>query len=160
MAARGFSFVELIILLAVMGILAGVVGFSLNRRGLELNRAANDALSLVQAARFEAIKRNRVAVLGINNGTFRVFVDQNNNGSLDSGEFERSIRLADYGSSLGLDLSFDGASAFRWSPEGLPWQTGSTTLTSGFIGLSSSAGTQRICVNGAGLVKKVEGSQC
>lgn len=67
----GFSLVEVLVVLAILGILATISGMALSSymARADLKRAARTVVSLCQTARIEAIKRNRSTAVVFNNAT-------------------------------------------------------------------------------------------
>jgi len=147
---------EILIVVAIVGILATILPFVFNRRGLELGRATNDILNLIQVARFEAIKRNRPVIVSVENNAVRSFVDSNNNASFDTGEFNRLVRLSGYGTALALSTNLSN-SKFLWTADGLPQRVGSTAFVSGTIALQSAGTWRCIKLSQAGRLRKDEG---
>lgn len=100
LGARGYSLVELLVVLAICGILLSVAlpSFASFARDARLSSAANDLLSAVALARSEAIKRGaRVTLCTSSSGTacepgvgwhsgWVLFVDTNEDGALASTE--------------------------------------------------------------------------
>ncbi|WP_313074747.1 GspH/FimT family pseudopilin [Melaminivora sp.] len=91
--ARGFTLIELMVTLVVLAALltTAVPGFLGFRRNAELTGAANRLVGAINAARSEAMKRNRFAmVLPIGGERWTqgwvVFVDTNDNQAFDDGD--------------------------------------------------------------------------
>lgn len=63
--ARGFTLLELLVVLAVMGLIAALVvpRFAQGRPGIELERAARGLVADLRAARVQAIASNRAVAL-------------------------------------------------------------------------------------------------
>lgn len=103
-AASGFSMIELMVVLVILGIVAAaaVPSFTSIINSNRLAAVANELTATLQAARIEASRRGiRVVVCGTTNGTtctgtpswggFLSFDDRNGNGALDAGT-ERILR--------------------------------------------------------------------
>ena len=83
---QGFSFIELLVVLAMIGTLLGIATSNLPRGDIELRQAAQSFTLTVQKARSEAIRNNKFAgVIVPTNKTFSVFIDENSNRTYDSG---------------------------------------------------------------------------
>lgn len=87
--SSGFSLIELLIALAIAGILLGV-GFVVFRPGhFAVNQAAQVVAGAVAKARFDAIKSNRTTQFQVSTagrGSYTICVDENGNGTCDTGE--------------------------------------------------------------------------
>lgn len=103
--SRGFTLVELMVVLAVLAIAVGIGvpafnGITLRNR---LAASANEVVAALQTARMEAVRRNRRVVLcpttsgttcaGTNWGRLMVFVDQDLSGNANGDE--EIVRVAD-----------------------------------------------------------------
>lgn len=88
--ANGFTLIELIITIAIAGILAGIGIPSFNQaiRNSRLTTSINRLVSAMQFARSEAIKRSKSVTVRKIGGTWSdgwtVFVDENGDGMQDS----------------------------------------------------------------------------
>jgi len=95
--SAGFSLVELLIAMAIAGILLGV-GLVVFRPGhFAVNQAAQVVSGAVAKARFDAIKDNRTAEFQVStagHGSYSICVDENENGTCDTGEV---VETQDFG---------------------------------------------------------------
>ena len=80
---RGFSIFEVLVVIAVMGILTGMIIPNLNRGDIELRQATRSFSISVQRTRSEAIRSNRFVGIDFATDSFSIFIDQNNNRSYD-----------------------------------------------------------------------------
>jgi len=86
---RGFSMVEVVIVLTVVLILAGIAipNIATAIANVRLRGAASDLSGLMQNARLTAVKNNVTYTVLFNPAsTLGAYVDLNNNGSFDAGE--------------------------------------------------------------------------
>jgi prepilin-type N-terminal cleavage/methylation domain-containing protein len=90
----GFSLVELMIVVVIMGILAGYVTYNLTSDSTKLKTYVFNTKAQFHRAKFEAIKRNRNVYIdfdsnpadgAIDNG-YTIWVDENSSGSNDAGD--------------------------------------------------------------------------
>ena len=115
----GFTLLELLIVMAIVGILGSVIATTFNRNGLELRRAANEAVSLLQVARFEAIKQNQEILVEVGSTFMRFGVDLNQNNTLE--ELERSGKMDLTKTRFGKAMTIQqGTGVFAWKSDGLP----------------------------------------
>ncbi len=83
--SQGFSIIQLIVVLAIVGILVGIAASSFPRGDIELKQAARSFAISVQKARSEAIRKNKfVGIIVPTNNSFSIFVDENSNTNYDS----------------------------------------------------------------------------
>ena len=116
---NGFTLLELLIVMAIVGILGSVMAGTLNRNGLELRRAANEAVSVLQVARFEAIKQNQEILVEVGSTFVRFGVDLNQNLTLE--EIERSGQMDLTKARFGKPMIIQqGTGVFAWKSDGLP----------------------------------------
>jgi type IV fimbrial biogenesis protein FimT len=151
--ARGFTLIELMIVLAVVGIMAGIGAPAMTAtvRSVQLSTASNDLLWSLFMARSEAIKRkSRVAVCKSADGImcahgggwqqgWLVFHDADNDGEHDAGEAVLQ-RVAPLPAELHVTGNLNVARYVSYAP------TGTTKL----LGGSFQAGTITLCRHSAG----------
>lgn len=128
-ATKGLSLVELLVVLAIVGVLVALSVGLLSADGPELRRAATDLITVFRTGRMEAIKRDLPVVVDLSGATSMgkivAFVDTDGDQSL--GPSERPLTtftLSEYKSGLELvSASFGGEplnTRLIWQPEGLP----------------------------------------
>lgn len=93
LSPRGFSLVELMVVVAILGILAAAVGMYVNTAGTKLRSFAFNLGSRFKQAKFEAIKRGRDVYIdfdfdddGLVDNGFTMWVDENNDDNEDYDE--------------------------------------------------------------------------
>ncbi len=138
--ARGVTLLELLLVMAIIGIL-GAVGFAaVPRDRFAVNQAAEGLARSFSLARLEAVRRNEFVGLHLEsvaagNG-YSLFIDANGNGHYDAGEpVIKSVRFA----SSAVNLSSVGASPAKslvFDPRGMTF--GIFTGTFEFANLSGS----------------------
>ncbi len=97
--STGFTLIELIVTMAVLSIVLAIAAYSFKDLLFKgrVTSAANELVGALNLARSEAVTRGRpVVVARIGSGSswaggWNVFVDTNDNGTLDSGEVELRI---------------------------------------------------------------------
>ncbi len=157
---RGFSLIEILIVVAVVGILLTISSFIFNRQGLELSRAARDLKGFAQTARFEAIRSNQNAYVTVSERQIQFFLDLNQNATLDSGEPRRTLEASEYSPFLRFSANFSGEAGFRWNSTGLPVQINTEGFSAGFVSLN--AGNQSACLvmSAGGRLRKGSSGEC
>lgn len=137
---HGLSLIELVIVLAVLGVLLALGTGYLRSDRLAVNQAAQSLAAQVTRARLEAIRRN--AFVGIQfltggAGGYVVFVDQNRNGTYDAGD--TPIQTVNFGQGDWAQVrltALTGPGALVFDPRGIPQDFTGATVT-----LSDRAGT-------------------
>lgn len=89
--SRGFSLIELMVVVAILGILAAAVGMHVNTAGAKIRSFAFNLGSRFKQAKFEAIKRGRDVYLdfdidksGSPDNGYTIWVDNNDDGDYDA----------------------------------------------------------------------------
>lgn len=117
---NGFTLLEVLVVMAIVGVLGTVMATSIGRNvGLELRRAANETVSLLNVARFEAIKQNQEILVEIGSSFIRYGVDQNKNNTLEPSERTGLVDLTKARFSKPFSIQ-QGTGAFAWKGDGLP----------------------------------------
>ncbi len=93
----GFTLVELLIVLSIVGILMTIVLPRIDVARFQLDAAIQEVASAVASARGQAILRQHDYVLMFEEDEDRFFVlnDMNNNGQTDAGEERRMVQLSE-----------------------------------------------------------------
>jgi len=137
---QGLSLIELVIVIAVLGILLALGTGYLPSDRLAVNQAARSLAAQVTRARLEALRRNDfvgIQFLTGGAGGYAVFVDQNQNGTYDT--TETTIQTVNFGQGDWAQVrltALTGPAALVFDPRGIPQDFTGTTLT-----LSNRAGT-------------------
>ncbi len=154
----GFTLLEILVVLAVLGILLAISPFGFNRQGPELNRAKRDIQSLIQKSRFEAVKRNKMVVLGLeqNGGKFVAVVDKDNSKTISTGDEPRwEVDLSGYVKNLKAD--FNPNSGIAWTPVGFPVQAGTGGGgQSSIVLLVGDDPKRKLCIASAGRIRSCD----
>ena len=145
----GFSLVELMVVLALVGIIAGFsMPVLLSMKAKSTVRAdARDVLSTFKHAQSEAVKRSVNICILLNTPTAgcTVFIDNDDDKVLDTGEIILSVNQLRPGS------SFEGINPAGWKPgfnaRGLP------TSGQGSVEVHSPALKMELSMSNAGFVK-------
>jgi len=133
--ARGFTLMELMIVIAIMAILAAIAApnytsFMAQRR---LNGAARQIMSDLMHARMQAVNQNNeFKITFVNSHEYQILDDDNSNGSSDSGESVRTKSVqTDYS-----DVTLSSTANPVFNPRG--------TANGATITLSNSAGSKSV----------------
>jgi len=122
----GFTLIEILLVLAVVGILVSVAMPRINLDRFRIDSGVHTVASAIAASRSQAIlqQHDMVLIFDEANREFRVLTDANNNGVADSGESLRTVDLEDgvtYGRGGAKKLtSDDGNVTFELKIGGLP----------------------------------------
>lgn len=122
----GFSLIELVIVVAIAGILTGVGVVVLRPGRFAVNQAAQTFSSAVTQTRFEAIKSNRTAEMTVSTdgfGSYQICVDENDDGTCDAGEVVEALAFGtgDYGQ-VALTASTLSNNRIRFDRRGIPME--------------------------------------
>lgn len=156
----GFSLIELLLVVLIIGILLAIGSFIFNRQSLELSRATRDLKSFAQSARFEAIRANQNAYLVVQERQVQFFVDANQNGILDSGEKSRTLEASSYSPLLRFTANFSGESGFRWNNTGLPTQLSSEGFSAGLLNLNLGSQSSCVVMSAGGRLRQGSVGEC
>ncbi|RTH01729.1 prepilin [Thermus scotoductus] len=131
----GLTLIELVIVLAVLGVLLALGTGYLRSDRLAVNQAAQSLAAQVTRARLEAIRRN--AFVGIQfstqgSGGYVVFVDANRDGTFNTGDDVVQSVTFGQGNWARVKLAgVTGASTLVFDTRGIPTSFASSTLTLG-----------------------------
>jgi prepilin-type N-terminal cleavage/methylation domain-containing protein len=149
----GFSMMELLTVIGILAILGAIAlpNFIRWRNNSQLSRATQDLYSNFQNAKLQAAKRNTVCAVLFNADNYIVFVDDDQDLTLDAGEqIFRKINWSEYPGVAVNALGFanpDNGIAF--APNGFCTDnTGS--LAAGSVSLGNSIRQTRVKVTPAG----------
>lgn len=151
MRRKALTLLELLVILAILGVLLGLGLPLLSPNRLALDTAARSLAAQVTRARLEAIRQNSFAGLTAfteGAGGYAVFVDRNGNRAYDPGE---EVQLVRFGQGdwarVRLDVSQStlGNLPFLFDPRGIPAKP--TTAT---IALTSGTATRRVIISQQG----------
>ncbi len=131
---QGFSLLELMIVIAIFGILAGVMtpSFLQWRDRSKVKGDASELRAVFESAKLRAIKHNTNVVVTFPDTTsYQAFIDTNESGARDAGEDILITRTLSPGVTITTN-TFAG-SDMAFNPRGMangPNSTGSITMTS------------------------------
>ncbi len=127
----GFSLFEVLTVIAILAIVAALaIPSFVNWRGkTQLSRAAQDLYSNFQKAKIEAVRRNTQCTVSFTSTHYLLYVDRNENFTLDAGETVISTTPwsnygavrpdASHGGGDGLTFA-NPADGIAFAPDGLP----------------------------------------
>lgn len=146
-STQGFTLVELIITVAIVGVISAIGFLLLPRQNMAMNQAQRIAASGLQFARFEAIKRNEPVTANLVVGAAEVVVVRTNDGSV-----LRRFEL-DPQSDRVVIKSVGPNGAITFNARGVATTPVERDLT---LGIASSAGFDRdLVVSGQGAISEV-----
>ncbi|GGM91123.1 prepilin [Thermus composti] len=135
----GLTLLELLVLLAILGLLLALGVGQLRSDRTAVNQAAQTLAAQVTRARLEAIRQNEFAGLAFSNagsGSYRVFLDTNHNGQYDPGEPTLQAVLFGQGDWAQVRLQSPAEAFFVFDSRGIPISSQALTIT-----LANRAGT-------------------
>ena len=146
---RGFTTVELMIVIAIFGILAAVAipGFVSQMPRYRLNGAARQVMGDLMWARMQAVSQNNeFKIFFLSNHEYKILDDDDNDGAVDStpspGEWTKTIDIHDEYH----DVTFTSTNNPIFFPRGTATNLPTITLT-------NSAGSKTITISIAGRVR-------
>lgn len=87
---KGFTLVEVMMVVAIMGILAGIAFLSIDSKPFRQRAAARELFSVFHLAKMEAIKRNSTVSVGVNDKDYAVWCKGQR---LSTGSFNQTISV-------------------------------------------------------------------
>lgn len=151
MRREGFTLLELLIVLGILGVLLGLGLPLLSPNRLALDTAARSLAAQVTRARLEAIRQNTFAGLMIfteGAGGYAIFTDKNGNRAYDPGE---AIQLVRFGQGDWARVRLDpsrstlGNMPILFDSRGVPAKPITGTIT-----LTSSTATRKVIISQQG----------
>jgi type IV fimbrial biogenesis protein FimT len=132
----GFTLIEMVIVIAVIGILAAIVipNFLAYREGARIRGAAGNLRADFEMAKLRAIKDNAMVGMEFNADSYRVYVDLNDNDTLDAGE--RILSNTTFPPGVTMSATTFPGSRMEFNSRGVP------NGNSGTVSLVNTSGTQ------------------
>ncbi len=85
-AVRGFTLMELMVVVALIGLIAGLAAYSIDMRRYYFLEAAREVYSTVNVARGQAVRRGVETTVYVHSNRIIAFIDANDNCVFDTGE--------------------------------------------------------------------------
>lgn len=140
--SAGFTLIELIIVVAVVGILTAVGAVALGAGRFAVNQGAQVVSGAVTKARFEAIRRNRTAQIVFDTtgtGSYSIAVDEDDDGAFASSEVTESQTFGtDNLAKVSLSATTLTNGRIRFDRRGIPMEGGVSGKT---ITVSQTSGS-------------------
>lgn len=166
---HGFTLIEWLVVMSIVAILAAVgsPNFSASIERYRAGSVAGELARSLMTARTQALATGqRVVVLPLASNDWangwRIFVDLNNNGSLDAGE--RIIQEIDGNPSAVIApsalLSEGGQSFVSFTGLGFPRALNGTSFADGTLTITLGTTQRIVCLNAQGRVDVIEHGAC
>lgn len=123
--------VEMVVIVAILGILVGIAFLVLPNDRTAVNQAANGLAQQYARARLEALKNDRfagVSILTSGNGSYYVCVDQDNDDhQCHTSEAVQTVTMGQGSyAKVRITAVSAGAAQFMFDPRGIPMNSGGT----------------------------------
>lgn len=138
------TILEILVVLAVLGVVLGIVAVNLPNGHIQVNQAAQALAQQFTRARIEAIKSDRYAGITLTTsgpGSYTVCVAQAYQRTCTTGDAIQTVTFG-AGSLAKVKLASAAFTTFMFDPRGIP-----VSGTSGAIALSDASGSYQSVVN-------------
>lgn len=153
----GFTLLELLVVISIVGILVGLVASTYGSTSVAAGQGAQSVASLITQTRLEALRQNGYVGLffDVTNQRARMFVDVNRNGTYDTGD--TLLRDIVFGATGAIEraklASITGATVVRFDPRGLYNPATAVTIVVASIRDTSVTKTVAVTAQGTGTVQ-------
>lgn len=153
---KGFSFIELLVVVTIVGLFLGLGAAAIPWSHFSVNQSAERLSREVQLARFEAVQRNEFVGVAFDEAadTYTVFIDLDRNGANNKEPVIKTVAIR----SNGVDITgISGANPIVYDTRGL-----SLSLASAGVQLNNRGGSyaRRVCISQQGRTRIVAGTSC
>ncbi len=144
---KGFSFYELMVAIAIIAVISAIaipnlIGW---RAETKFRGAVNNLKGDLNIARMTAVKENVAVVVQFYSDRYEIYLDNDGDWNLDSGERRIRNRVLPAGVSIDLGATDFTSDRTRFNTRGLPSNTGTVVL-------SNANGTQSLNLNMLGRI--------
>lgn len=152
--AKGFSLLELLIVIAIVGILSAIGVGNLPRDRFAVQQAAQGLSRSVQLARFEAINRNTFVGVNVKEAAggnrYVLFIDANRNAKYDTGETEiRNVQLGADETAL-VNVSSPSEMNLVFDPRGVTYFVGTPADSTVVLGSKTTSYSRSVLISAQG----------
>ena len=154
---RGIGLIELLVAIAIIGILLSLGFTNLRRDRFAVHQAAEGLARDFQLARFEAIRSNEFVGISVaaTDDQYRFLIDQDRNGALDAAAGDAVTKTVRLGAEHGVEVTTDVT--FIFDTRGI-----ATALTPAAVTISNRSGdySKTVCISAQGQGNIVTGATC